>query len=141
MFIILGIFLLFLLGNSLSKQVIDYESVIVQLVFLSISIILYFLFDKAKTVEFDTNYMYVSGKGEEERILLSDVFKIKLTMTKINNRSMWKISYYDVNKAQKSVRVLPRWFYENFNEFKAAVKSANEDVTIKNFSHSFDFDQ
>jgi len=104
-------------------------------------VILYFLFDQARTVEFDNKFMYVTGKTGEEKVALKDVYKIKLTMTEINNRSMWKIGYYDQKKTAKTVRILPRLFHKHFNEFKNLAQAANKKVKIPNWSHSFDFDQ
>lgn len=140
LFIVLGIIFSAALFYSLSVEFIDLEEIIVEAIFLSICLLLYYLFDHAKTVEFDHNHMYVSGKKEKEKIPLEKVFKIKLTMTEINKRNMWKISYYDKNNDKKAVRILPRSFYKHFNEFKDAVQAVNKDLIYKSYSHSLDFD-
>ena len=141
LFLAIGIGLLFGLINSLTEDIVNQENSMVMLGFLIICGILYYLLDRAKTVEFDNAFMYVTGKTGNEKIALKEVFKIKLTMTEINNRSMWKIGYYDQMGTEKSVRILPRWLDSNFDEFKKLVQAANNKVKIQNWSHSFDFDQ
>jgi len=141
LFLLVGLGLGYVLFNSLMKGTTDQESMIVMSVFLLACVILYYLFDQAKTVEFDNDYMYIKGKTGEETIPLKDVHKIKLTMTKINNRSMWKIGYKNQWGTEKSVRILPRWLHSEFDEFKTLVQAANKNVNIQNWSHSFDLDQ
>ena len=111
------------------------------LLFLIICGVFYYLLDKSKTVEFDSEFMYISGKNGEEKVALKNIHKIKLTMTKVNSRNMWKIGYYDQNRSEKSVRILPRWLHKHFDEFKSLVKKENDNVKVQNWSHSFDFDQ
>ena len=95
----------------------------------------------AKTVEFDYEFMYISYKSKIEKIPLGKVFTIKMTLTQINNRNMWKIKYVDNHGKKMSVRILPKVYQDDFHHFKLKVKAANEKVEIQNWSHSFDFDQ
>ncbi|HWJ28210.1 MAG TPA: hypothetical protein VNS32_16825, partial [Flavisolibacter sp.] len=95
----------------------------------------------AKTVEFDKDNMYVTDRRNEVSLPLKNVYKIKLTMTRINNRHLWKIGYYNNEGEAKAVRILPGRFYKYFNEFEEAVKKANPDVKISNWTWSFDLDQ
>jgi len=141
LFLLIGLGLVYVLINSLIEETANQESMIVMVLVVILCGTLYYLFDQAKTVEFDHEFMYVTGKTGEETVPLKDVYKIKLTMTKINNRSMWKIGYYDQWGAEKSVRILPRWLHKEFDEFKRLVQGANKDVKIQNWSHSFDLDQ
>ena len=141
LFIVLSTILTIALSVTLSNDLIDQEAVLVLTIFLIICPILYYLFDKAKTVEFDKEFMYITDKKEIVKVPLRRVFKIQLTMTQINKRNMWKISYYDKNNSQKSVRILPKLFYKDFYEFKDLVQQINKDLEFKNSSHSFDFDQ
>tara|TARA_R110000868_G_scaffold391722_1_gene661979 strand:+ start:274 stop:741 length:468 start_codon:yes stop_codon:yes gene_type:complete len=141
LFILFGFIFLTALIITLAKDSIHQDAVIAESIFLIICPILYYLFDKAKTVEFDKDFMYVTSKNKKEKIPLKMIYKIKLTMTEINNRSMWKISYYDENNISKSVRILPRWFYQDFYEFKDAVIAVNKNLIYKSYSHSFDIDQ
>ena len=83
--------------------------------------------------------MIITLNANIEIIPLIDVQNIKLTMTRINYRSLWKIKYIDNNGIQKSVRILPD--SKNFGRFKENIKRINPDVEINNWSHSFDFDQ
>lgn len=139
LFVALGIGLLFDLTYTIFKNDYDQEKIIVEIVFLIINSILYYLFDKAKTVEFDDDFMYVTGKAGEEKIPLKDIYKIKLTLAEINDRNMWKIGYYDNSQNEKIVRILPA--YPQFDNFKKGVMAANKDLKIRNWSHSFDIDQ
>ena len=142
LFLAIGIGLLLeLTTNTLLSDDANDESTIVMILFLIICGVLYHLFNLAKTIEFDHEFMYISGKNGEEKVALQNIHKIKLTMTKINNRSMWKIGYYDQQKTKKTVRFSPRLYYNHFDEFKNLVKKENNQVTIQNWSHSFDFDQ
>ena len=133
--------LMYGLVSTYSDDSVEPEAKVVMSFFLIGAGVLYWAFDVAKTVEYDMNYMYIKGKSEEERIALKDIYQIKLTTIRINNRSMWKISYYTPARSRKSVRILPRLFQEGFDEFKDYVRTANKDVKIKSWSHSFDFDQ
>ena len=117
----------------------DKETVSAALSFLAIAILLYYLLNKAKKVEFDEKNMIITLNANIEIIPLIDVQNIKLTMTRINYRSLWKIKYIDNNGIQKSVRILPD--SKNFERFKENVKRINPDVEINNWSHSFDFNQ
>ena len=117
----------------------DKETVSAVLSLLAIAILLYYLLNKAKKVEFDEKNMIITLNANIEIIPLIDVQNIKLTMTRINYRSLWKIKYIDNNGIQKSVRILPD--SKNFGRFKENIKRINPDVEINNWSHSFDFDQ
>lgn len=126
---------------SLFKDEIETNFVGGSLVALLVAGILYYLFDQAKTVEFDYEFMYVTYKSKTEKVPLGKVFTIKMTMTQINNRNMWKIKYVDNFGKKRSVRILPKIYQDDFQKFKVKVKSANSNVEIQNWSHSFDFDQ
>jgi len=141
LFVAVGLALIYSFTSSLIDNNIDQEEAIVELGFLIVCVGVYYLIDKAKVVEFDHNFMYLTGKAGEEKIPLKEIYNIKLTMTEINNRNMWKIDYFDNDGAEKSVRILPRWSHKHLDEFKDYVKAANKDAKIKNWTHSFDFDQ
>ena len=126
---------------SLVEESIHQDGIPVMLMAMLICGLLYYFFDLAKAVEYDSDFMYVKGKSGEEKIPLKDIYKIKLTMIQINKRNLWKISYYDERRVEKSVRILPRFMHVRFDEFKDRVRIANKNVKIKNWSHSFDLDQ
>jgi hypothetical protein len=71
-------------------------------------LVLAYFFAKAKTVEFDSGFMYISKGQTTESIALSSVTGIKLTMMKINRQNMWKITYTDAFGKINSVKVLPK---------------------------------
>jgi hypothetical protein len=106
-----------------------------------ISAVLFYLFHQAKKVEFDDDYMYISNREKTEVVPLGKVYKIKLTMTSINNSPLWKIGYYDEFGNTKAVRILPKLWSSDFERFKETVSTKNGNVKIKNWSHSFDLDQ
>jgi hypothetical protein len=127
--------------KSIIDKGITLEGTIITLMILTISVLVYLLLDHARKVEFDKDFMYLTGKTLTEKIPLENVVKIKLTKTKLNNQNMWKIAYLDQKGKEKSVRVLPRWFDQHFDEFKKQVQNANPSAKIQNWSHPFDFDQ
>ena len=92
----------------------------------------------AKQVEYDDENMFILSRNEEEVVPLENIIKIKLTMHSINYSNFWKISYTTFGGTVKSVRFLPN---SNFKIFKETVKLKNDSVKIRNWSHSFDFDQ
>jgi len=138
-FLAAAINLCYELVNEIYSGEVLLPSVIILPIFTIILLVLAYFIGKARTVEFDEQFMYVTGIDINEAILLSNIVTIKLTMTSFGNQSLWKIWYLDENKIKKSVRVLP--FYKSFNEFKTLVKSKNQKVEIRNFSHTFDLDQ
>lgn len=85
--------------------------------------------------------MFITSKNGEERIPLKNIHVIKLTSLEINKRKMWKIKYTDNYVTEKSVRILPRLFNNEFEKFKDAVYKANNKVLIQKWTHTFDFDQ
>src|SRR4051812_20165274 len=85
----------------------DTHTVIACSVFLALSAILYYLFNKARIVAFDDLNMFVSNKTETEVVPLINIFKIKLTMTQLADANFWKINYIDSNGKRTAVRILP----------------------------------
>lgn len=116
----------------------DAETVLACSAISAISAALFYLIHNAKTVEFDDNYMYITGREIDKAIPLDKIFKIKLTTININDQNMWKIGYLD-GEIEKAIRILPRLM--EFAIFKQVVSAKNQGVAIKNFSHTFDFDQ
>jgi hypothetical protein len=133
--------LFFALLNAASDHVMDKNKMMIEASFLVLVGILIFFTFKLKTIEFDDTTMYLLQGKTEEAISLKSIYKIKMTMTRINNISMWKIEYHDTDGKEKSTRFFPKMFYKNFIEFQNTVKSANKNVDIVNWTSSFDFDQ
>lgn len=135
-FLILGIFILLtsLLVKFLFKDRIEIESLIGLSVSSIICIVMYFAFDNAKIVEFDSNHMYITSKKGEDKIPLRNIYCIKLTSLKINNRNMWKIKYTYRNHTEDSVRILPRLFNNHFEEFKKIAAQENKDIQIQDWT-------
>ena len=117
----------------------DTNTLITCAIFLVISGVLYYLFSNAKTVEFDEVNMFISNKKGNEVIPLTNIFRIKLTMTQINNDNFWKIKYTGEQGEKLAVRILPK--RDTFEVFKRVVREKSPSVEIKNWSHSFDLDQ
>jgi len=143
LFIVLIVVVFYFIIKALNDKNVDIDSsnVAATTIIIFICVGLYFLFDSAKTVEYDSTFMYVIGKKGEEKVRLKDVLVIKYTMTEINKRNLWKIEYYNESMNEESVRILPKIFNNNFDEFKKLVKATNRNVVIQNWSSSFDFDQ
>jgi len=136
-FVVLGLYLPYVILTAVEPKNINVEIILVALLITGICSLIYYLIDRAVKVEYDQHFMYVIRKKGEEKIPLEKVQRINITTIRINNRSMWQIAYYDANNLSKSIRILPRYF-EYFDEFQEVVKKANEEVSVKNFSHPFD---
>lgn len=143
MFFILaiGIKIIYSNTNSFTDFEIVNDNIQQNLLFLLIFIVMFYFFYQAKTVEFDNEYMFVSSRKGVEKIQLKDVFKIKLTLSRIQYAYFWKISYKNNDGIHKSVRILPINKSNVFNEFIDVVRKKNSNLITKHWSHSFDFDQ
>ena len=100
-------------------------------IFIFLLIGLYFVFDKAKSIEFDNEYLFISSKNSNEKISFKNILKIKKTLAEINDRDMWKIYYRDKNNIEKSSRIWPRWNSKYFEEFKSLALNKNDEIEIK----------
>ncbi|MDC6362393.1 MULTISPECIES: hypothetical protein [Flavobacteriaceae] len=92
---------------------------------------LYFVFDRAKSIEFDNEHLFISSKNSEERISFKNIRKIKKTIAEINDRDIWKIYYRDKNNIETSIRVWPRWNSKYFEEFKITALDRNNEIEIQ----------
>ena len=131
--IIVGLFFLFMLITitqnenfkllmSLSGDSFSQTFYIACSIGILIPAIIYFLLSRAKTLEFDNNFMYVIGRKEEEKIELKDVVEIKKSTIVINGENKWEISYYNKMREIKSIKILPNFSNTNFDEFKTLVE-------------------
>ena len=91
-----------------------------------------------KRIEFDSEQLIITGKNGTEKIPLQDIYGINLTMIAVNGQSFWKIKYRNMDRNEKSVRLLPN---SNFEEFKEIIREKNKNTRIRTWSNSFDFDQ
>lgn len=139
---VLMFFFGYLLVNEIVKfannELKSFDSIIGPIIIEVLYILAIFLISKLRTVEFDDEYLYITYKKIEQKIPLENVFYIKLTMIEVNNFNFWKMKYLDNEKNNCSVRFLPN---RNFYDFKELIKVKNKNVKIRNWSHSFDFDQ
>tara|TARA_R110001592_G_scaffold95324_7_gene274729 strand:- start:3356 stop:3820 length:465 start_codon:yes stop_codon:yes gene_type:complete len=138
--------LLFLIVATIMILVAFYMLGAYNLISGSFIILLFFIafflfFSINKVVEYDNQNMYILRETQTEIIPLKNILKIKMTMTTLNHSIFWKITYLDDLGITKNIRILPRIWYQNFKSFREEVNKANKDVIIKNYSHSFDFDQ
>lgn len=93
---------------------------------------LYYYFSQRKDVEYDTDGLYVLLNKKETKIPLSQIRKVSSTLTKVNNKSTWKIYYNNNNGLRESVRLIPnKHAPENFESFKTYIQKVNPDVKIK----------
>ena len=59
-----------------------------------------------KTIDFDSDNIYISNKDNEEIIPIQNINFIKLTVDGINKKSFWKLKYTDNNNELKECLVL-----------------------------------
>jgi|GEM_PF-5827467 len=110
-------------------------------VLISIYVILFFVFDNVKKVEYDDDYMYITGKGGEEKIPFNNLRKMNPSSLKFNRGPMiWIIRYFDKTSKKKSVRVTLSHFDEEFGNFILSVKKENKSFVVKRIMHPIDFD-
>lgn len=117
---------------------------VVPLTCLIISLIGYFLFkyfDKAKTIEYDNNHLYVSDKFGMETVPLEHIVSLKMTTTKLNGNWGWKITYLDIDKVEQHASFFPRILNINMEGFHQQIKNKNPQAKIQRFSFGpFDID-
>jgi hypothetical protein len=140
-FLLIGLIFLLTLYSEITNGFLKAGSLLKKGIPLLLMGFFFYRINRTKTVEFNAEYMYLTGKEGEECIPLKDVYKIKFTMTSLSNENFWKIGYTDTQGRQRAVRILPKYRKEKFSSFQQLVKKANPGVRIRNWSHSFDFDR
>ena len=133
--------LLYSIVNLINNDNRENEALIGICISAIVCVALYFIFDSAKKVEFDQNHLFIISKKGEESIPLKNIHGIKLTSYEINNSNMWKIKFTNRSNSYDSVKFLPIYNDNSFEEFKQTVYQANPNVSIQKWTHSFDFDQ
>ena len=128
--IVLVIMLLVFLIKVYSEDSNDYVSIGILLGLIPLFILLYFVFDNAKSIEFDDEHLFIVSKSTNKKILLKDIYKLKKTMTEINDRDLWRI-YYNTYGVKKSIVFWPRWNSRNFKNFKKITQKVNKNIIIK----------
>lgn len=115
----------------------DYLSFIISLSFLIVfSLILYLVFKYLgtfKTIEYDSNFVYISDKSETKTILLGDVVSLKMSKLKINNNNGWKLTYKDEDNTDMIVKFFPRHLHVNLAEFGDEILKNNPNAKIQEF--------
>jgi hypothetical protein len=105
-------------------------------ILLSVGVILFFLLHQSKTVEFDQDYLHITGRQSYVAVPLHRIVLIGLTNMEINKERMWKIVYQDERDEEQSVRILPE--RKNFRRFTRYLQEHHPGVKVKNWAHSFD---
>ncbi len=129
--IVIGLLMIVMIVKILTENKNDILAIGILTLFVFLLIGLYFVFDKAKSIEFDNEYLFISSKNSSERISFKNIRKIKKTLAEINDRDIWKIYYRDKNNNEKSIRIWPRWNSNYFEEFKDTALKKNNDIEIK----------
>ncbi|MFC4218888.1 hypothetical protein [Flagellimonas marina] len=130
--IIIGILMIGIIFKILTENNDDLLAIGILSSFIFLLIGLYFVFDRAKSIEFDDQFLFISSKNSDEKIPLKKIIGIKKTLAEINDRDIWKIYYRDKNNLEKSIRVWPRWNSKYFEEFKNIALSINDKIEVKN---------
>lgn len=98
---------------------------------LTVSIGLFFLFKRARKIQFDDENLYIIRDKREKIIPFTAVVSIKRSATKVNGERFWKLKYEDETK-QRTLRYFRSFFNK---EFHTAVKKANPAVVIWTHPH------
>lgn len=129
--IIIGILIILIIIKILTENNNDVLGVGILTLFIFLLTGLYFVFDRAKSIEFDNEYLFISSKNSEEKISFKNILKIKKTFAEINDRDIWKIYYRDRNNIEKSIIIWPRWDSKYFEEFKNVALKNNNEIEVK----------
>lgn len=135
--LLFGLIVLYDFSHALTNINEEFEKTVVEIIFLFLFAGLYILLDNTKTVAFDSENLYITGKSNEEKIPLIDVVKVNLTTAKINEKNLWKITYQNTYKNNNSVTFLP--INKSFTHFINEVKRVKPDVGIMVGSHPLEF--
>ena len=130
--IVIGILLIGMIIKILTENKNDTLAVGILTLFVLLLTGLYFVFDKAKSIEFDNEYLFISSKKSNEKISFKNIRKIKKTLAEINDRDIWKIYYRDKSNIEKSIKIWPRWNSNYFEQFKEMALKKNNEIEIKN---------
>lgn len=129
--IIIGILMIGMIIKILTENKNDILAIGILTLFVFLLTGLYFVFDRAKSIEFDNEHLFILSKNSEERISFKNIRKIKKTIAEINDRDIWKIYYRDKNNIETSIRVWPRWNSKYFEEFKITALDKNNEIEIQ----------
>jgi len=75
--IVIGILMIGMIIKILTENKNDILAVGILTLFVFLLTGLYFVFDKAKSIEFDNEYLFISSKNSSERISFKNIRKIK----------------------------------------------------------------
>ena len=92
--IVIGILLIGMIIKILTENKNDTLAVGILTLFVLLLTGLYFVFDKAKSIEFDNEYLFISSKKSNEKISFKNIRKIKKTLAEINGLAIknWTLS-------------------------------------------------
>ncbi|HEX8516356.1 MAG TPA: hypothetical protein VF868_09170 [Bacteroidia bacterium] len=131
--LILNIYVFFISDDKLdnsSSFIISGISVI----FMVIGYFLYKYLDNEKTIEYDDNNMYVSGKFGTKEIQLAKITSLIMTPTRLNDNFKWKIIYIDKDNTEGFVIFFSRPLNVNLADFSKAIMTKNSDAKVQGFS-------
>ena len=97
-----------------------------------------FLINRIKWIEFDSDLVYIHSKRGVEAFPIKNVSRVKIIMIEIGGADFYKMDYITFDGEHKTIRFLPT---ENFIEFKRLVKENNKNFSVKQWTHSFDWDR
>lgn len=106
-------------------------------IFIVIGCFLLYLIKKIKTVDFDSDNLYVNKGKTKLTVPFERITKIKMIMVDVGDASFYKIEFKTMTEKLECVRLLPNNLFALFIE---RVKQKNQYLEIKNWSHSFDVD-
>ena len=108
-----------------------HEYIWVNLVVIAFGVGVFFLFRRAKRLEYDDVNLYLIRNKKEKVIPFTDIVSIKRSATKVNGERYWIIRYNDEGKEKQL-----RYFRQFFNkEFHQAVRDVNPSVVIWTHPH------
>lgn len=101
------------------------------LLFLVISLFLYFLFWRSRRMQHDSENLYVINGSKTKVIPFTSIISIKRSRTKINGSRFWILKYLNQLEETRTIR-----YNTSFTkEFRDCVEKANPNVVI--WTHPF----
>ncbi len=112
-----------------------WENVTNNIIVLLISILLFFLFYKARAIYFDSRNIYFVRGHDETIVPMRTVKSLKRSRGKLNGRRFWILTYEGDAAQEKKSRFFCNSMGSTIKKFKTNLQAQNPDVVI--WDHPF----
>lgn len=88
---VIGILMIGMIIKISTENNNDFLAIRILSLFTFLLACLHVVFDRAKSIEFDNEFLFISSKNSVEKISFKNILRIKKALTEINYRDIWKI--------------------------------------------------